>query len=126
MTGPSRAGFVSMDPGALKDNITFLEWCEDTRNILHVSGIALGAFSSAADATFRKVSRGLVIASMTSSYRARQVANPIAKAAEALISAERYIITSANRYEAVFTPELEAAGWNGHRGRGAAHGFRAG
>ncbi len=123
-TAQPRSSFLGVDGGALADNVTYLEWCEQTRKVLHVGALELGIFAAEADARFRKVSRGLVIANMSSVYRAHQVAKPIAQAAEALVAASRYIITSSNRYQAVYLPELEAAGWKGHQG-GAGHGFRA-
>ena len=83
----------------------------------------LDRFASEADARFRRVSRGLVVANMSSVYRARQVSKPIAQAAEALAMASRYVITAANRYQAVYLPELEAAGWKDRPAN--AHGFRA-
>ncbi|MEV6297871.1 hypothetical protein AB0M02_00525 [Actinoplanes sp. NPDC051861] len=122
-TGP-RPSFLGVDAGALQDNVTFLEWCEGARKVLHVGALELGIFASEADARFRRVSRGLVIAHMSSVYRAHQVSNPIAQAGEALVAASRYIITASNRYQAVYLPELEAAGWKGHTG-GTGHAFRA-
>ncbi|GIF16531.1 hypothetical protein [Actinoplanes teichomyceticus] len=121
--GP-RSGFLGVDQGALQDNVTFLEWCEGARRVLHTGALELGIFASEADARFRKVSRGLVIANMSSVYRAHQVSKPIAQAAEALVAASRYIITASNRYQAVYLPELEAAGWRGNTS-GPSHGFRA-
>lgn len=124
-TGRPRPGFLGTDPGALQDNVTYLEWCEQARKILHVGALELGIFAAEADARFRKVSRGLIIANMSSVYRAHQVSKPIAQAAEALVTASRYVITSSNRYQAVYLPELEAAGWKGHTTGGASHTFKA-
>lgn len=125
MTQPGpRPSFLNTDPGALEDNVTYLEWCENARKALHIGALELGIFAAEADSRFRRVSRGLVIANMSSVYRARQVSSPVANAAEALVIASQYIITSANRYQAVYLPELEAAGWKGPQG-GAQHGFRA-
>jgi hypothetical protein len=122
--GKPRSGFLGAEDGALQDNVAFLEWCERARFVLHAGALELGIFASEADARFRKVSRGLVIANMSSTYRARQVSKPIAQAAEALVVASRYVITASNRYQAVYLPELEAAGWKGHTSK-SAHGFRA-
>lgn len=99
--------------GPITDNIAFLEWCEQSRKILHGGALELGICAAEVDARLRKVSRGLMVGGMTSGYRSGRVAKPIASAAEALVVASRYIITASNRFEAGYAPELEAAGFHG-------------
>ncbi|GAA2566465.1 hypothetical protein GCM10010435_44630 [Winogradskya consettensis] len=95
----------------MTDNIAFIDWCEQSRRVLHTGALELGICAAEVDARLRKVSRGLVVGGLTSGYRAGRVAKPIGQAAEALVVASRYIITASNRFEAVYMPELQAAGY---------------
>lgn len=105
-----RGGFL-LPNTPLTDNIALIEWFEDSRRILHAGALELGIVASEIDAQLRKVSKGLVVAGMSSRYRASRVSKPIALASESLIIASRYIITSNNRFEAAFMPELQASGY---------------
>lgn len=102
--------FFTLPTGQL-DNVILMEWLEASRRAMHGGALELGISASELEAKLRRVSSGLVVAGMSSRYRAAQVARPIQKASEALVVASRYIITASNRFEAVFTPELEAAGY---------------
>jgi hypothetical protein len=110
MAGQGPGGFLT--PHApITNNIELIEWFEQGRRILHTGALELGIVSAEIDAQLRKVSRGLMVAGVSSRYRAHMVSKPIAQSAEALIVASRYIITARNKFEAVFMPELEAAGY---------------
>ncbi len=103
-----------MTPGGpIKDNIDFINWCEESRKVTHAGALELGICAAEIDARLRKVSRGLVVTGMSARYRASKVSQPIANASEALIACSRYLITASNRFEAVFMPELEQAGYKG-------------
>jgi hypothetical protein len=106
----SNRGFLTPG-GPLTDNIAFIEWAENSRRILHSGALELGICAAELDAKLRKVSRGLVIGGLSSGYRAQRVSKPVGQAAEALVVASRYIITASNRFQAVYLPELEAAGY---------------
>jgi hypothetical protein len=108
---PAR-GFLTPG-GPITDNVALIEWCEQSRKMLHAGALELGICAAEVDAKLRKVSKGLVIGGLTAGYRAGRVAKPISDAAEALVVASRYIITASNRFEAVYMPELEAAGYRG-------------
>lgn len=108
--GNSNRGFLTPG-GPLTDNVSFFEWCENSRRLLHSGALELGICASEIEARLRRVSGGLMVAGMSSRYRARQVTRPVAQAGEALVVASRYIITASNRFEAVYMPELEAAGY---------------
>ncbi len=108
-SAPAR-GFLTPG-GPIRDNVTLIEWCEQSRRVLHAGALELGICAAEIDAKLRKVSRGLVVGGLTAGYRAGRVAKPIGQAAEALVVASRYIITASNRFEAVYMPELEAAGY---------------
>ncbi len=95
----------------MTDNVAFLEWTENSRRILHTGALELGICAAELDAKLRKVSRGLVVGGLTSGYRASRVSNPVSQAAEAMVVASRYIITASNRFQAVYLPELEQAGY---------------
>lgn len=110
---PSPARGFLTPGGPIADNVTLIEWCEQSRRVLHTGALELGICAAEVDAKLRKVSRGLVVGGLTAGYRAGRVAKPIAQAAEALVVASRYIITASNRFEAVYMPELEAAGYRG-------------
>lgn len=106
----ARHGFLT--PGVpLNDNVALLEWAEQSRRLLHMGSLELGITAAELDARLRKVNPTLVVAGLDARYRARQVTKPVAQAAEALTLASRYIITATNRFEAVFMPELEQAGY---------------
>ncbi|TDB87202.1 hypothetical protein E1091_15920 [Micromonospora fluostatini] len=111
MTQPQQPGgnryFVSAD--AITDNVALLEWCENTRRVIHAGALELGIVASEIDARLRAVNPGLV-GGMSGRARARQVARPIQQASESLVIASRYIVTAATRFQAVYLPELEAAG----------------
>lgn len=102
--------FFTLPTGQL-DNVILMEWLEASRRVMHSGALELGISASELEAKLRRVNPTMVVAGMTSRYRAAQVARPLQKASEALVVASRYLITSANRFEAVFTPELEAAGY---------------
>ncbi|MDR7278957.1 hypothetical protein [Catenuloplanes atrovinosus] len=105
-----RHGFLT--PNApLTDNVALLEWAEQSRKLLHMGSLELGITAAELDAKLRKVNPHLLVAGLDARYRARQISKPVAQAAEALTVASRYIITATNRFEAVFMPELEQAGY---------------
>lgn len=110
MSEQDRRSFLTPD-APLTDNIALLEWFEQSRRALHLGSLILGGISAELDAKLRKVNPTFVVAGLTSVHRARQVSRPTGKAAEALNSATKYIITASNRFEAGFMPELEAAGY---------------
>ncbi|AGL13897.1 hypothetical protein [Actinoplanes sp. N902-109] len=111
-TNSSSAARGFLTPAApLTDNVALIEWFEGSRRVLHTGALELGIVAAEIDAKLRKVSRGLVVTGMTAGYRAGRVAKPIGQAAEALVVASRYIITASNRFEAVYMPELQAAGY---------------
>ena len=89
---------------------------------MHTGALELGIVSAEVDAQLRKVSRGVLVAGVSARYRAHMVSKPIGQAGEALVVASRYIITARNRFEAVYAPELEAAGY---RPAASSFGFRA-
>ncbi len=120
--GSSAARGFLTPGGPITDNVALIEWCEQSRRILHSGALELGICAAEVDAKLRKVSKGLMIGGLTSTYRARQVSKPISQAAEALVVASRYIITASNRFEAVYLPELEASGY---RRPTSSFGFRA-
>lgn len=95
----------------IQSNIELIEWFEQGRRVLHMGALELGIVSAEIDAQLRKVSRGVLVAGVLARYRAHMVSKPIAQAGEALIVASRYIITARNKFEAVYMPELEAAGY---------------
>lgn len=96
---------------AIVDNHTFFEWAEGSRRILHAAALELGIVASELDAKLRTVNNGVVLLpGLTARARARQVAKPVQQAGNALLVASQYIITSTNRFEAAFMPELESAG----------------
>lgn len=105
---PTRNFFSNAD--ALVDNISLLEWCEKSRQILHAGALELGICASELDARLRNVSGGGVIGGMSGRARARQVAKPIQQASESLVIASRYVVTAATRFQAVYLPELESVG----------------
>jgi hypothetical protein len=111
----SNRGFLTPG-GPITDNVAFIEWAENSRRLLHSGALELGICAAELDAKLRKVSRGLVVGGMTSGYRAGRVAKPVGQAAEALVVASRYIITASNRFQAVYMPELEAAGYRPRAG----------
>lgn len=110
MSDAPNRGFLTPG-GPLTDNIAFIEWAENSRRILHAGALELGICASELDAKLRKVSRGLVVGGMTAGYRASRVSKPVSQAAEALVVASRYLITASNRFQAVYLPELEQAGY---------------
>jgi hypothetical protein len=110
---PAR-GFLTPG-GPIADNVALIEWCEQSRKMLHTGALELGICAAEVDAKLRKVSKGLVVGGLTAGYRAGRVATPIGKASEALVVASRWIITASNRFEAVYMPELEAAGYRANR-----------
>lgn len=112
--------FFSVADG-ITDNIVLLEWCEHSRRLLHAGALELGICASELEARLRSASRGPV-GGLSGRARARQVARPIQQASEALVIASRYIITAANRFQAVYLPELEAVG---HRPRRDEFRFKA-
>lgn len=95
----------------INSNIELIEWFEQSRRVTHAGALELGIVAAEIDAQLRKVSRGLMVAGVSSRYRAHMVSKPIAQAGEALVVASRYIITARNKFEAVYMPELEAAGY---------------
>lgn len=105
----NRSPFTMSD--ALTDNLALIEWCEQSRRVLHAGALELGISASELEAKLRRVSGGVLIAGMSARYRAHQVSKPIQQAAEALVVASRYIITANNRFQAAYSPELEAAGY---------------
>jgi hypothetical protein len=107
MTHTPRTFFAAAD--SLTDNIALLEWCEGSRRLLHAGALELGICASELDARLRAISRGPV-GGLSGRARARQVARPIQQASEALVIASRYIVTASSRFQAVYLPELEAAG----------------
>ncbi|MEU7590663.1 hypothetical protein AB0A95_30775 [Micromonospora sp. NPDC049230] len=115
----TRSFFAGAD--ALTDNVALLEWCENSRRILHAGALELGICASELDARLRAVSRG-PMGGMSGRARARQVARPIQQASEALVIASRYIVTAGSRFQAVYLPELETAG---HRPRRQDFKFKA-
>lgn len=119
-SSPAR-GFLTPG-GPITDNVALIEWCEQSRRILHSGSLELGICAAEVDAKLRKVSKGILVAGMTSSYRAGRVSKPISQAAEALVVASRYIITASNRFEAAYMPELQAAGYQNSK---PSFGFRA-
>ena len=106
-----RSFFAGAD--ALTDNVALLEWCENSRRILHAGALELGICASELDARLRAIRTG-PMGGMSGRARARQVAKPIQQASEALVIASRYVVTASTRFQAVYLPELEAAG---HRPR---------
>lgn len=116
---PPARGFLTPG-GPIQDNVALIEWCEQSRKLLHSGALELGICAAEIDAKLRKVSRGLVVGGLTAGYRAGRVAKPIGQAAEALVVASRYIITASNRFQAVYMPELEAAGYRGRTNAGFA------
>lgn len=108
--GQSGRGFLTPG-GPIQDNVALIEWCEQSRRMLHAGALELGICAAEVDATLRKVSKGLMVGGLSSTYRAHRVSKPIAQAAESLVVASRYIITASNRFQAVYMPELEAAGY---------------
>ncbi|MBB4958972.1 hypothetical protein [Micromonospora polyrhachis] len=114
MTQPaSKSFFVGAD--ALTDNLALIEWCENSRRILHAGALELGICASELDAKLRTVSGGLSVGGLSGRRRANQVSRPIGQASEALVVASQYIITASNRFVAAFDPELSAAGYRGAR-----------
>lgn len=111
MADTPRSFFAGAD--SLTDNIALLEWCENSRRLLHAGALELGICASELDARLRNISRGPV-GGMSGRARARQVARPIQQASEALVIASRYVVTASTRFQAVYMPELEQAG---HRPR---------
>lgn len=109
--GQARGSGFPMPPGPLKDNILILEWLEKARLTARDGHLIIGACSAELDARLRTVHRGLVIGGMTAGYRARRVSSPVSNAAEALLTVQKYLVTAANRFEAVYMPELEAVGY---------------
>jgi len=112
MSDTPRSFFAAAD--SLTDNVALLEWCERSRRILHAGALELGICASELDARLRSVSRGPV-GGLSGRARARQVARPIQQASEALVIASRYVITASTRFQAVYMPELEAAGFRRSR-----------
>jgi hypothetical protein len=110
MADQDRHGFLTPQ-APINNNIELIEWFEQGRRILHAGSLELGIVSAEIDAQLRKVSRGILVAGVSSRYRAHMVSKPIAQSAEALVVASRYIITARNKFEAAFMPELEAAGY---------------
>jgi hypothetical protein len=110
MAEDHRGGFLTPQ-APINSNIELIEWFEQGRRILHTGALELGIVSAEIDAQLRKVSRGLMVAGVSSRYRAHMVSKPIGQAGEALVIASRYIITARNKFEAVYMPELEAAGY---------------
>ena len=110
MSETERRGFLTPN-SPINSNIELLEWFEQGRRVLHGGALELGIVSAEIDAQLRKVSRGILVAGVSARYRAGMVARPIGQAGEALVVASRYIITARNRFEAVYQPELEAAGY---------------
>lgn len=108
-TGTGRTFFSGAD--ALTDNHALVEWCENTRRILHAAALELGITASELDARLRRVSGSVVVGGLSARARARQVARPIQQASEALVVASQYIITANNRFLSAFLPELEQAGY---------------
>jgi hypothetical protein len=109
--GQARGNGFLTPGGPIKDNHIFLQWLEQSRFILHTGGLELGIVAAEMDARLRKVHKGIIVGGLTSGYRARRVSKPISDAAEALIVASQYLITASNRFEAVYTPELEEVGY---------------
>lgn len=107
--GSSRREFFTLPTGQL-DNIILMEFLEGTRRVMHGGALELGISASELEAKLRRVSGGILVAGLSARYRAHQVAKPLQQASESLVVASRYIITAANRFEAAYAPELEAAG----------------
>lgn len=112
-TNNTRTFFSGAD--ALTDNHALVEWCENTRRILHAAALELGITASELDARLRRVSGTVVVGGLSARARARQVAKPIQQASESLVIASQYIITANNKFLAAFLPELEQAGYAGSR-----------
>lgn len=115
----ARTFFTAAD--GITDNIVLLEWCEQSRRVLHAGALELGICASELEARLRNASRGPV-GGLSARARSRQVAKPIQQASEALVIASRYIITASTRFQAVFMPELEQVG---HRPRRDQFRFKA-
>lgn len=110
MSENDHRGFLTPQ-APLTSNIELFEWFEQSRQVLHAGSLELGIVAAELDAQLRKVSRGVLVAGVSARYRAHMVSKPIGQAGAALVAASRYIITSRNKFEAVFLPELEAAGY---------------
>lgn len=114
-----RSFFAGAD--ALTDNVALLEWCENSRRILHAGALELGICASELDARLRAI-KGGPMGGLSGRARARQVARPIQQASESLVIACQYVVTASSRFQAVYMPELEAAG---HRPRRNEFRFKA-
>jgi len=111
-----RSPFVMAD--GISDNLSFMEFVEEGRRVLHAGALELGITASELQAKLRRANRGITVGGMTARYRAAYVTRPIGQAAEALVIASKYIITSGNRFEAVYGYELEHAGAKRRESRG--------
>lgn len=107
---PSRRNNVFGAPEEIRDNVTLLEYCETVRRLMHRGAVELGVTAAEIDARLRNVSPDAVVGGLSGRRRAKQVARPIDLASESLTVACQYMVTAANRFQAAYMPELEAAG----------------
>lgn len=106
----SQQNFIT--PGDPLDSAEALvTYLERIRKVLHVGAMELGVTTAELEATLRSVSPTISVAGMTAGARARQVCKPMTGAAEALVTASKFVITANNRFMSAYLPELEASGF---------------
>lgn len=110
--GNGRAGRRNVfgAPEDIRDNVGLLEYFELVRRMVHAGAVELGVTAAEVEARLRNVSPESVVGGLGSRRRAKQVSRPVELAAESLTVASQYMVTAANRFNAVYMPELEAAG----------------
>lgn len=105
-------GYQSFFGGAdaLTDNESLFAFLEHSRKLLHAEGLEMAILAAELEARLSRYRPMDLVGGLNARARAKQVAKPLAQAGEALIVASRYVITSGNRFSAVYMPELEQVG----------------